>query len=154
MNEFTKMKESHSNEILLETGNKFQDNAKIAAVTKALKNELIIDKNDLKQINQINVESNNLKEKIVDDGLLEFNKKFRIILLVLIFNFIWVFIVVQINYKELSNFDLWYPVAFSISMYACFKNYNKVFAKILIWLTAFTLVKTVLSIIFTLYYLL
>lgn len=154
MNEFTKIMENHSNEKLLEvleTRNKFQENAKIAAVAEALKRGLILDENELIEKFPINVESNNLKGKLVEEGFLEFKKKIEKILLVLIFNFIWVFIVVQINNKELSIFDFWYPLAFAISIYACYINYSKLFANILIWVTAFTLVMTVLSIVYTLY---
>jgi len=157
-NEFTKIMENHSNEKLLEileSRNKFQENAKIAAVSEALKRRLILDDNDLNEKFPINKEPNNLNKKLVENGFLEFKKKIQNMLLVLIFNFIWVFIVVQINvnvnHKEASIFDFWYPISFALLIYICYKNYSKLFANIIIWLTAITLVFTSISVIYTLF---
>ncbi|MDG2432434.1 hypothetical protein, partial [Flavobacterium sp.] len=93
----------------------------------------------------------NLDDKLNEQGFLEFEGKIKNIILVFIFNFIWVFIVVQINNKEFSIFDFWYPIIFAISIYGCYKNYSKLFANVLIWITAFTLVMTFLSIVYTLF---
>lgn len=154
-NEFTKIMENHSNDKLLDvlkTRNKFKEEAKNAAISEALIRGLIISENDLNEKFPINVETNNLERKLVEEGFLEFKKKIENILLVLIFNIIWIFIVVQINNKKFSIFDFWYPIAFAFFIFACYKNYSKLFANILIWVTAFTFVMTVLSIVYTLYY--
>ncbi len=154
VNEFTKIMENLSNNKLLEVlkaRNTFQENAKIAAISESIKRNLIIDENDLNEKYPIIVDEDNLDEKLNEQGFLKFKAKIQNILLVLIFNFIWVFIVVKIKNRgrELSILDFWYPILFAISIYACYKNYSNLFAKILIWVTAFTLIMTVLSIILT-----
>jgi hypothetical protein len=159
MNEFTKIMENHSNDKLVEvlkSRNTYQENAKIAAITESIKRNLIIDENDLNEKFPINIETNNLNEKLVEEGSLEFKKKIKNIILVLVFNFIWIFIVVQINsnvnHKELSIFDFWYPITFASIIFICYRNYSKLFANIVIWITALTLLTTFLSVIYTLYF--
>ncbi|MBP6039954.1 MAG: hypothetical protein KA523_07135 [Flavobacterium sp.] len=151
MNEFTKIMKNHSNDKLLEvleTRNKFQENAKIAAITEAIKRGLILDENDLNEKFPINVESKSLEEKLVEEGFLEFKKKTSNIFLIIVFSFCWIFFT-QITISDKNLIVYWKPVMLSIMTIFCYKNYSKLFANVIVWASAVLLVSTVLSVIFS-----
>lgn len=150
-NEFTKIMEEHSNDKLLEvlkTRNKFQENATNAAISEAQKRGLILDENDLKEKFPINIESNNLQEKLVEEGFLEFKKKTSSIFLIIVFSFCWIFYT-QLTLNGGSLIAYSKPILLSIMTIMCYNNYSKLFANIIIWASAILLVSTVLSVIFS-----
>lgn len=150
-NEFTEIMENHSNEKLLDvlkTRNKFQEKAKNAAIFEALKRGLIIDENDLSEKFPINVETNNLDEKLVEEGFLEFKKKTSSIFLIIVFSFCWIFFT-QLSSYDKSIIAYWKPILLSIMTIFCYKNYSKLFANVIVWASAVLLVSTVLSVIFS-----
>ncbi|MCW1149184.1 hypothetical protein [Flavobacterium lacisediminis] len=148
----------HSDKKLLEVlefRNKYQELAIEAAVQEALNRGLIESIEDVNEKFPIEVNLNELDKKIDDEGFYDFKKKIPNIILVLILNFIWIFIVVQINYNlnhtEFSIFNFWYPVFFSFLVYYTYNKYNKLLANIVVWLTALTFVLTIISILYTIY---
>ncbi len=158
MNCFSKKMSEHSDKKLLEVlefRNKYQELAIEAAVQEALNRGLIESIEDVNEKFPIKVNLNEVDKKIVDEGFSDFKKKIPNIILVLILNFIWIFIVVQINYNlnhtEFSIFNFWYPVFFSFLVYYTYNKYNKLLANIVVWLTALTFVLTIISILYTIY---
>lgn len=161
MNEFSKKMSEHSNQKLLEVlefRNKYQEQAIKAAVQEAINRGLIDNLEDVNQKFPYKDSSNTLGEKSFEEEFFEFKKKITNIILVLIFNFIWIFIVVQININlhntEFSIFNFWYPIVFGFLIYYTYNNFNKLIANIVIWITALTFVLTIISILYTIFYIL
>lgn len=158
MNDFSKKMSEHSDQKLLEVlefRNKYQEQAIEAAVQEAINRGLIENLDDVNQKFPIKDSANKLDEKSLDEGFFEFKRKISNIILVLIFNFIWVFIVVQISinlhHTEFSIFNFWYPIVFGFLIYYTYNNYNKLLANIVIWITALTFVITLISIVYTIF---
>ena len=156
-NEFTKIMEEHSNDKLLEvlkTRNKFQENAKIAAIAEALKRGLILDENDLDVKFPINNESINLKEKLAEEGFIEFKNKLSKINFILILNIIWFVGVDIITKNDFIISDFWFQITFVLLTCLCYQYYSKLFANIIIWIAAILFIRTAFSIIITIFTLL
>ena len=153
-NEFTTIMKNHSNENLLEVlknRDKFQDEAKSAAVLESVLRGLITDENDLNEKYPLYVQPKEIKEEVSDIEFKEFEDKTLKIFILIVVSLGLIFFN-RLPLKDENVFAYWMPVALSIITVYCYNSYSRLLAKIVIWFAAILLVITSIGLVTTIFY--